>query len=152
MNKVGTVGAKFGPKFNTVGIIGAQIGPSGHYRGWIWSKGGFGLKSGHIVWDGYTFSKKIAILCWSGDSRCHHSHTIWLLFSKISTLPTPYDHFGENEHIIVQKNWTKLSNDPQNQRVKWAIGGLKPKALISPNDPGHPVDTFTFTFTFLTGG
>ena len=31
------------PKLSKVGTIGAHFGPSGHYRGYIWSKGGFGL-------------------------------------------------------------------------------------------------------------
>ena len=42
LSKVGIIVAKFGLKLSKVGIIGAQIGPSGHYRGWMWSKGGFG--------------------------------------------------------------------------------------------------------------
>ena len=46
-SKVGTIEAKLGPNLCNVGIIGAQIGPSGHYRGWMWSKGGFGHP---IVW------------------------------------------------------------------------------------------------------
>ena len=40
--KVVTIGGGFGPKFGKVGTIVAKIRPSGHYRGWKWSKGGFG--------------------------------------------------------------------------------------------------------------
>ena len=97
LNKAGTVGTKFG-----VGTIGTQIGPSGLYRGWIWSKGGFGSKSGHMVWEWCICLNKVLILCGSGDSRCHHSHTIWPLFSNISNPPTLYCHFGQNDHTIVR--------------------------------------------------
>ena len=59
---MGAVGTKRGSKFDKVGTIGAQIGPSGHYRGWILSKGGFGSKSGHMVWDSCICAKKVIIL------------------------------------------------------------------------------------------
>ena len=36
------LGVDFGSTLCKVGIIWANIGPSGHYRGWMWSKGGFG--------------------------------------------------------------------------------------------------------------
>ena len=49
---MGIVGTKFEAKFDKVDIIGAQIRPSEDYRGWIVPKGGFGAKSGHIVWEG----------------------------------------------------------------------------------------------------
>ena len=69
-------------------------------------------KVGILYGMGCRFSKKVVILCGSGESRCHHSHTIWPLFSKMSTPPTQYCHFceigsifdplsqGKNGHIV----------------------------------------------------
>ena len=47
LSKVGTLAANIKAKLSKVGTIGAQFGPSGHYRGYMWSKGGFGHT---IVW------------------------------------------------------------------------------------------------------
>ena len=43
-------------------------------------------------------------------------------------------------HII---EWLKWTIPRQNQGVKRATRGLKPNELITPNDPEHPVETFT---------
>ena len=67
------------PKLNP-NLTKWKIRPREDYRGWIVPKGGFGPKSGHSVWEWCRFSKKVVILCGSGESRCHHSRTIWPLF------------------------------------------------------------------------
>ena len=112
LDNVGTIVRGFGPKVGKGGTIAAKIGPSGHYREWIW-----------------------VTIKQSGQYRGPVSGQVGSIGGTcgprvdLDTLPK-----GENGLCIDTIDNIKGSS-VQRGLLHW-------NDVISPNDPGHPVETF----------